>query len=822
MKKKILLFSLPIILSLSSCTTVFDFTSSSTDSTPSTSISTQPDDSSVTSIEDSSEATSDVLSSVISSDVVSENPTSETISSIISSEVISSETTSEEVSSEESSEATSDTTSQTPSSETSSEDVSSVTSSEYVSSNDSSSDSTTEFFLSSVISFTSLTKDQEISESNVFTPSGFTYVESYKVFGTGEASVRVGASKSAGYLDFSISKGTKIKSIEVSATTYGTDSGVGVEVSLSNGESKTFTYNGTTNGVFNFNGTSESNRFTVATIAKQKRVIIDSIKVNYYGVGSSSDVSSNNSSSSSSSSSSSGGNSGVTPITKESIVYNSNYSLTNGNMVDSKVDYNGYYKPAMNDALNIDEYAYWYMDAFLPSTGNPKVLVVPVDFSDYRAENKLGGEDSSQLDIYNTFFGESEDTGWESVRTFYEKSSYGALSLEGEVTPWYHSSYSTTTFLNQTYSGQYGYDDYYDVTWDLLDDVTSWAQSSLGIDISEYDTNDDGFIDAVWMVYACPQDYVDSEIDVNGVYWAYTYGNYDNYDASFESENVLPYKYAWASYHFMDEGEYGLPDAHTFIHETGHLLGLDDYYNYDSYGGGVCGGVDMMDYNIGDHNAYSKYLLNWTAPYVIDGSEDSVTISLKPFESSGEFILLADSFNDSPYDEYIMIEYYTPTGLNEQDTVGYSGLNTYTESGIKISHIDSRLLLDVYDLDQNFVESKYVEEFVDSNDYYYYYSIGANNTPSYSYNELEGDSPYRLIHLIEANNELTFNDDSDYDVNYGSNEVLFHTGDSFSLNDYSKFFENSDKLNNGNSLPYVITIGNENSDGTITITITKI
>ena len=231
----------------------------------------------------------------------------------------------------------------------------------------------------------------------------------------------------------------------------------------------------------------------------------------------------------------------------------------------------------------------------------------------------------------------------------------------------------------------------------------------------------------------------------------------------------------------------------------------------------------MMDYNIGDHGAYSKYLLNWTSPYVVDGSLSSTTINLKPFESSGQFILLSDNFNDSPYDEYILIEYYTPTGLNQKDTAGYAdGLNTYTQSGVKISHVDSRILLDVLNDNYEIVESYWAESFEENSDSSLYntYAIGASNTPSQSCNTNEDNSPYRLYHLIEATNNYTFTGQNYY-MNFGDNNNLFHTGDSFSISKYSKFFVNTTKLNNGNSLPYSVSIGAVNQDGSISITITK-
>ena len=50
--------------------------------------------------------------------------------------------------------------------------------------------------------------------------------------------------------------------------------------------------------------------------------------------------------------------------------------------------------------------------------------------------------------------------------------------------------------------------------------------------------------------------------------------------------------------------------------------------------------------------------------------------------------------NHSPFDEYLLIEFYTPTGLNEKDSLAkYAGVypQMFQTNGIKIYHIDSRL-----------------------------------------------------------------------------------------------------------------------------------
>ena len=56
--------------------------------------------------------------------------------------------------------------------------------------------------------------------------------------------------------------------------------------------------------------------------------------------------------------------------------------------------------------------------------------------------------------------------------------------------------------------------------------------------------------------------------------------------------------------------------AQTIIHETGHVLGLPDYYQYASQQGGSADrtGIltfDIMMQNQGDHNGFSKWMLGW-------------------------------------------------------------------------------------------------------------------------------------------------------------------------------------------------------------------
>ncbi|MDE7162279.1 MAG: hypothetical protein K2N65_05950, partial [Anaeroplasmataceae bacterium] len=308
-----------------------------------------------------------------------------------------------------------------------------------------------------------------------------------------------------------------------------------------------------------------------------------------------------------------------------------------------------------------------------PSIGNPKMLVIPVNLKDSEATPK------NLRDIKQAFTGTSNNTGWESVQSYYQKSSYGKLNMEITVlNEWFKPSKSVSYY--NSYS-----DDDSDGSTVILREALEYYDSR--IDFSEYDYDKDGYIDGVWLIYNYDVDFNSDD----SIFWAYTYWNFQEN----QYDGVKSYYYAWAGIDFMhptkEEAGYYDPtdikvDAHTYIHETGHMLGLDDYYDYDenagvnSYGFYGC---DMMDYNIGDHSAISKLLLGWVDPIVAQG-KGTGTIELKSFTTSGDFIIVTDHTLSSIYDTYWTIEFYTNDGLNEHDKLYDSDTDPY---GIRIMEI---------------------------------------------------------------------------------------------------------------------------------------
>lgn len=427
----------------------------------------------------------------------------------------------------------------------------------------------------------------------------------------------------------------------------------------------------------------------------------------------------------------------------------------------------------------------------LPSTGDQKILVIPVEFTDYPASSLDGGAAGSKERIRKTFFGTSEETGWESVSSYYEKSSYGKLHISGTVTDWYDCGYTLQQADSLKQDGQND-----DATWYILRDAVNWYKRNHN-DIKDYDRNNDGYIDAVWMVYSAPYDLSSSAYEIQ---WAYTFWDYEqNPNKNSPVANV----YAWASYEFINEGGSRYEaDAHTFIHETGHVLGLDDYYTYDSYDWGPAGVLDMMDGNIGDHNAYSKMVLEWTLPYV---AQNTGSITLRPFESSGDCLLIGNNWNGSAFEEYLVLEYYTPTGLNRQDAqyTYPSRPRMFTQSGVKVYHIDSRLGLVTYG-SRGWAFSKWTDQLTSTNNSYT--TIAASNTASSS---LVSDD-YRLVHLLESSGQNSF-----YYGSEATNETLFQIGDSFGKTTFNSF-----KFNDSTKVPFTFEITAMNDAG-VTISFTK-
>lgn len=427
-----------------------------------------------------------------------------------------------------------------------------------------------------------------------------------------------------------------------------------------------------------------------------------------------------------------------------------------------------------------------------PLTGSPKILVIPVWFTDSINYISLIDRNIVKEEIEKAYFGTPEELYCHSVNSYYKTLSHGQLNLTGVVSNWYECGKLSSYFYNG--------DDGLDRTVDLVHNAVDWYKTNNGGDLSSFDTDKNGYLDGVMLIYGSP-DYSALGNDNASNMWAYCFWCQGGKDLA----NPTPNAFFWASYDFMydknNPSHYGSGDTshcpvdtHTFIHEMGHMFGLQDYYDYsDQYS--PSGGFSMQDYNVGGHDPYSALAFGWANAYV---PEKTCTVELKAFQDSGDVILLSNDFIDSPFDEYLLLEYYTPTGLNQFD-VQYQYKNKYPVGpryrGIRLWHVDARLIElqargdSHYEIARKITKGKYYTHMM-SNTYY-----KKDHGEDYISPLGKEYANYNILQLIRNNEDET------YEPNNTINSAdLFYAGDSFSTRKFYKQFYKKSSLNNGTYL----------------------
>ena len=481
--------------------------------------------------------------------------------------------------------------------------------------------------------------------------------------------------------------------------------------------------------------------------------------------------------------------------------------------------------------LNVNESSH---SPITPSIGDVNILVVPVNFDlndirPYERGSYIDFNDGDYLEAMEyTFNGNSSLDGanpyWESVSSYYEKSSYGNLHFNFEITDPFTPEMSASEFLSKEdlTSSSSSVGGSQELITDILERGLTKDNESIDIFDSKYDQNEDGYIDGLWLIYnVIDGDLVTSE---SQPFWAYTTNYVAQASNSITGETrIVGTRYANCALSFLYDDSSSGYDAHTIIHETGHMLGLDDYYSYDNTSNyGYLGGIDMMDLNIGDHSAFSKYALGWIEPTVI--YQEDTTITLKPFESSGDALIIPSSYyNDSAFSEYLILEYKTPTGLNKLDaTKKYR--NAYPlafSNGLAIYHVDARLIEHQIQ-DGYYTCGDYLSENESSvpevevhGSREYVYLVGNSNTPSY--NGISDD--YSLVRLISK--ERTLYSENPKTSRVGSTRRdLYQAGDSFGTDQIDMFFSYN-TFNNGTPINNIsIKVTSMNDEG-ITLHISR-
>ena len=120
----------------------------------------------------------------------------------------------------------------------------------------------------------------------------------------------------------------------------------------------------------------------------------------------------------------------------------------------------------------------------MPAEGRPKMLVLLIDFDEYPARPGDTPEAMSAR-----IFGSDGAFPYESLSSYYRRSSYGKLNIEGNVLGWYRAGRRAD--VPQTGAGR-----------EAL--IKAALQSFKKHDFSQYDANGDGTIDSMAVIWTGP------------------------------------------------------------------------------------------------------------------------------------------------------------------------------------------------------------------------------------------------------------------------------------------------------------------------------
>ena len=296
----------------------------------------------------------------------------------------------------------------------------------------------------------------------------------------------------------------------------------------------------------------------------------------------------------------------------------------------------------------------------MPTKGTVNVLAVPVSFSDYPPY-------SSQADLQDRLFGDGDPAAfpYESVHDYYARSSYGQLDIEGDVLPWYdtgqpRSAVGTSSARREA----------------LIESaLDAYAVAHPGWDASKYDNNGDGAIDYLVVIWTGPHtgwsgfwwgyqtQFSDFAYSVGGSASARTRGSGST---STRAGRLL----TAPTTRWSPSTRRATPSACRTTTTTTPAYGPD---------GGI-GGLDMMDFNWGDHNVFSKWLLDWLTPQVVTAAYGPVTLTASA-TAPDALVVMPGVRDGDAFQEYFMVE-------NKLRTANNSDMPT---DGLVIWHVDARL-----------------------------------------------------------------------------------------------------------------------------------
>jgi M6 family metalloprotease-like protein len=317
----------------------------------------------------------------------------------------------------------------------------------------------------------------------------------------------------------------------------------------------------------------------------------------------------------------------------------------------------------------------------LATKGVVKTLTLLIDFADQRASSFVPGLTASGIE--QNLYGPGTVAAQayfplESLNAYYKRASLEQLDIRGRVLDWYHFPLNRSVYEPTDGSSTAKNRALFAMVREAM-----LAQDAT-VDFSEYDNDGDGYLDGLNIVWSGP------DTGWQSFWWAYQWEFFvsEAQNQTFDGVKLRRFTWQWVN----TRGTTSNYDPIVLVHETGHLLGLPDYYDYTSSDGnrGGIGGDDMMDDNRGNHNAFSRWVLDWISPSVVGfGVPRPVSLRASGSDTKAPWetwaLALWPGGATEPFSEFFLVENRTRIG-NDGST-----RRPLQADGLVIWHVDGTI-----------------------------------------------------------------------------------------------------------------------------------
>ena len=276
----------------------------------------------------------------------------------------------------------------------------------------------------------------------------------------------------------------------------------------------------------------------------------------------------------------------------------------------------------------------------------PRGLVILVNFKDLAFETSKEEMDSMLIGTNYTRNYSYSDRG----RTYHISSQGSALQYfqdasNGQYNPQFDIIGPVTVNNNMSYYGKndsYGNDMYPDK---MVSEACMLADTEFDVDFTQYDNDNDGYVDFVFVVYA---GYGEADGAEANTIWPHSW-NLLSAGTQCKVDGKTVDLYACGNE--LDNYSKTHTGIGTFCHEFSHVLGLPDLYEtnqYQPHGKKTFGEWSVMDYgpynNDGNtpptFSAYERFFLGWLQPRLIVDPENVV---LNDLQHNNEALLISST-----------------------------------------------------------------------------------------------------------------------------------------------------------------------------------